>query len=73
MDESKAGSLLKAGAGLRGMRLGSTAPRWKCALAYLLGTRVEGRDGSAACIGYMWRGKLYLTECLPPNTGEKQK
>lgn len=38
------------------------APRWTVIFARLFGRRVEGEDMGCKCIGYLWRGKLYITD-----------
>lgn len=42
------------------------AARWTVFLARWLGRRVEGEDMGCKCVGYEWRGKLYLTDFIRP-------
>jgi hypothetical protein len=38
------------------------APRWKLWAAKLFGERIVGADADYEVVGYMWRGKMYVTD-----------
>jgi hypothetical protein len=42
------------------------ASSWTILLARLFGRRIEGEDLGCKCVGYHWRGKLYLTDFVKP-------
>lgn len=42
------------------------ASRWTVTMARFFGRRVEGEDMGHKCVGYWWRGRLYLTSFKTP-------
>ncbi|MGO9631324.1 MAG: hypothetical protein ACLPXW_20345 [Xanthobacteraceae bacterium] len=44
------------------------APGFALWLAYRYGHRIEDEDGVGKCIGYYWRGKLYLADFVEQRT-----
>lgn len=59
IDQEKAQQLMNA---CLGMPVRCTAGELEIRAAKRHGQRIEGRDGDHFCIGYLWDGKLYITE-----------